>query len=243
MLLRMAVLDRVEIDEERVRDDSAWYWGIPAVATVRRTGLELASGVTVLLGENGTGKSTLIEAIAFAWRRNLTAAVHHWGPQAGREDTDLHWCLRLHGDRPISHGGCFLRAEAMHQHFAGLDRDGSALRAFGNRQLNARSHGESFLAFLESRGYERGLYVLDEPEAALSFRSCLMLITLLSDAVRAGSQAILATHSPILAAIPGAHLLELSDDGIEPRSYDELPLVADWRDFLAAPERWTKHLT
>ena len=84
----------------------------------------------------------------------------------------------------------------MHQHFAGVDRDDLELRAFEGRALNARSHGEGFLAFLESRRFERGLYLLDEPEAALSFRSCLSLIALLGDAIAAGSQVVMATHLP-----------------------------------------------
>jgi predicted ATPase len=147
---------------------------------------------------------------------------------------------KIGGSGRAPQGGCFLRAEAMHAHFSTLDTDA---RAFGGRALNARSHGEGFLAFLESRRTERGLYLLDEPEAALSFRSCLALLVLLGDAVAAGSQVLLATHSPLLAALPGARILELGTDGAAPRAWDEPDLVRDWRDFLAAPERWLRQLS
>jgi predicted ATPase len=219
-------------------DPHSWYWGVPALARVRDHGLDLDAGITVLVGENGTGKSTLVEGLAAAWHGRLTAHVPHWGPLPSDEDADLGRHLRLDGERPPPQGGCFLRAEAMHGHF---DRHGAG-RAFGGVPLNARSHGEGFLAFLESRRTERGLYLLDEPEAALSFRSCLALLVLLADAVDTGSQVVLATHSPLLAAAPGARVLELSADGIAERAWDELDLVRDWREFLDAPARWLRHL-
>jgi predicted ATPase len=213
---------------------------VPAVAQLRAEGLDLDSGVTVLVGENGSGKSTLVEGLAAAWSRRLTAQVHHWAPPTADEDADLGRWLELDGERPPPQGGCFLRAEAMHAHFGGLGED---LRAFDGVPLNARSHGEGFLAFLESRRLERGLYLLDEPEAALSFRSCLALLVLLGDAVAAGSQVVLATHSPLLAALPGARVLELGEHGLAVRAWEELDLVRDWREFLAAPDRWLRHLS
>jgi predicted ATPase len=232
-------LTRVSVVQRARYDPDAWYWRVPAVAQLRERGLDLDSAVTVLVGENGSGKSTLIEGLAAAWGRRLTAQVHHWTPTAGDEDADLGWHLRLDGEWPPPQGGCFLRAEAMHAHFATLETDA---RAFDGRGLNTRSHGESFLAFLESRRTERGLYLLDEPEAALSFRSCLALLVLLGDAVAAGSQVLLATHSPLLAAVPGARILELGPDGGQPREWPELDLVRDWREFLDAPQRWLRHL-
>jgi predicted ATPase len=235
----MLPLARVTVRPGARYDPHAWYWEIPAVGQLRATGLTLDRPVTVLVGENGGGKSTVLEAVAAAWGRRLTAQVHHWSPRPGDEDADLGWHLWLDGQRPPPQGGCFLRAEAMHTHFAGLDTD---TRAFDGTPLNARSHGEGFLAFLESRRTERGLYLLDEPEAALSFRSCLALLVLLGDAVQAGSQVVLATHSPLLAAFPGSRVLELGADGATPREWAELDLVRDWRDFLSAPERWLRHL-
>ncbi|HEY6748385.1 MAG TPA: AAA family ATPase [Mycobacteriales bacterium] len=231
-------------------DPGSWYWQLPAVAQLRAEGLVLDSGVTVLVGDNGSGKSTLIEALAAAWHARLTGAeVKHWGPvwtpdDAGRPGyTDLFRQLTLETERPPPQGGCFLRAESMHAVFDAVDTDAFELRAFDGAALQTRSHGEGFLAFLESRRTERGLYLLDEPEAALSFRSCLALLVLLADAIAAGSQVVMATHSPLLAAAPGARVLELGPDGIAARDWEELELVRDWRDFLAAPQRWLRHLS
>ena len=161
-----------------VRDPDAWYWRLPAVAQRREEGLVLAP-VTVLVGQNGSGKSTVVEAVAHAWRESLTAHVKHWGPDPSAEDTDLWRELEFSGAHPRPQGGIWLRGEAMHQVFAGLDAAAIELRAFDGIPLNRRSHGEAFLALLESRTTERGLWVLDEPESALSFRSSLRLLALL----------------------------------------------------------------
>ena len=237
----MALLARVSIDPRRVRDESAWYFTVPAIAHLRTQGVTLDPRVTVLVGENGSGKSTFVEAVANAWRRRITAASGYWGPGPKPEDADLHWALELTGDVPVSHGGCFLRAEAMHEMFGTTATDDAALRTFAGA-LNARSHGESFLAFLQSRLSERGLFVLDEPEAALSFTSCLQLLSLMDAIANTGSQVLLATHSPVLAALPGATILEFGEDGIEQKDWDDLELVQHWRSFLTRPQTYLRHL-
>lgn len=235
-----AALSRVTVRRGPAYDDDAWYWQVPAVDQLRRAGLDLAP-VTVLVGANGSGKSTLVEAVAAAWKRSLTAEVKHWGPNPGPDDADLHRHLVLDGEWPPPQGGCFLRAESMYGHFSGIDASENLLRTVGGR-LNALSHGESFLAFMDSRLTERGLWILDEPEAALSFQSCLRLLSLIVALREQGSQVLLATHSPVLAAVPDATILELGPDGSTPRAWDDLDLVTDWRDFLTAPQRWLRHL-
>jgi predicted ATPase len=237
----MAILDRVEIDEEWVRRPRAWYFGVPAIATLRKTGVDLDPRVTVVVGENGSGKSTFVESVAAAWRSGLRSTVDHWGPRPAEEDADLHWTLSLHGERPRPDGGCFLRAEAMHGLFTDVDAAGISIRAFDGG-LNTRSHGEAFLGYLESRVTERGLFLLDEPEAALSFTSCLRLLSLLAAVVDAGSQVVLATHSPLLAAFPGAAILEFGDHGIRAATWDDLELVSHWRAFLSRPESYLRYL-
>lgn len=232
------LLPRVSVRGDARRD--GWYWSVPAVSHVARKGLELAP-ITVLIGENGSGKSTLVEAVAAAWRAELPRDLPHWSPPRGSDDGDLHLALELSGSTPRPTGGCFLRAEAMLGHLGGIDAGENLVRVVGGR-LNARSHGESFLSYLETRNTGRGLWVLDEPEAALSFRSCLRLVTVLAGLAGQGSQILLATHSPVLAAVPDALILELGADGITACPWEDLGLVDEWRDFLAAPQRWLRHL-
>jgi predicted ATPase len=191
---------------------------------------------------NGTGKSTVVEAVAHAWQESLTAQVKHWGRKPFAEDAALWRELELDAPWPRPQGGVWLRAEAMHERFSGIDADDFELRAFDGVPLNTRSHGEGFLAFLESRTLERGLWIPDEPESALSFRSSLRLLALLYGVAALGSQVVLATHSPVLAAVPGATVYELDGGGFTARAWDQLDLVQDWAAFFDDPRRLLHHL-
>ena len=222
-------------------DPGAWFWQLPAVAQVRERGLVLGPA-TVLVGENCTGKSTLVEAVAEAWRRSLTAQVKHWGPTPSDEDAGLWRELALSAAHPRPQGGVWLRGEAMHGVFGRIDQERFELRAFDGVPLNERSHGEGFLALLESRTTERGLWILDEPESALSFRSSLRLMALLHGMVATGSQVLLSTHSPVLAALPGARIYELDGTGFAQRGWAELDFVQDWQMFFDYPTRLLHHL-
>ena len=218
---------------------------MPVVRQIWDHGLSLAPGATVLVGENGSGKSTIVEAVAAVWARRVTSFRDDWLQQTvatpSGEDSDLHRALRLAYTRGGPTGGLFLRAERLHAQAAGFTHRGRWAELVDGPVLH-RSHGEGFLAVLAGMAAEPGLYVLDEPESALSFDSCLMLLTLMSDMLRAGSQILLATHSPILAALPAATLLQLDRDGITPVDYDTCDLVMSWRSFLHAPERYLRHL-
>ena len=234
-------LRRVSADPRRPYDATQWPFTLPVVAQVLREGWEVPPGVTFLLGENGTGKSTLVEAVAAVYPRGGARAT--WaqddtlGPSGSGEDSPLRWHLSADTHPMASPHGFFLRAELMHSYLAGV-----SATAWGGEQLNARSHGESFLAVLRHRFSDRGFYLLDEPESALSFRSCLGLLALLDDVRAEGSQVLCATHSPLLASLPGATLLEVSADGLREVAYDDLDLVRDWRSFLDDPQRYLHHL-
>lgn len=207
--------------------------------------MDVQPGVTFLIGENGTGKSTLIEALAAVYPRQGFESSHARvsGPPPSVEDSLMPRHLRARTHPLASPAGFFLRAEAMHSYLADVDSDPRQLRAWGGEQMQTRSHGESFLAVLRHRFAEVGVYFMDEPEAALSFRSCLGLVSLLYQMAMEGSQVIIATHSPLLASLPGATLLELGEWGMRAvASYDELELVQKWRDFIGAPERYLRYL-
>jgi predicted ATPase len=232
-------IDRGHVDPEQ------WPYTVPVVRQILDDGLDLRPGATVLIGPNGAGKSTLVEAVAAAWGRRMSAFRPDWLQQAmavpAEEDSDLHRSLRLAFTRGGPTGGLFLRAERLHAQ-AGHFSERGRWRERVDGPLLTRSHGEGFLQVLAGMVAEPGLYILDEPESALSFDSCLMLLTIMNDMLGEGSQILLATHSPLLAALPGAHLLHLDERGATPVDYDSCDLVVSWRSFLAEPDAYLRHL-
>jgi predicted ATPase len=140
--------------------------------------------------------------------------------------------------------GFFLRAESLYSIATHIDRDHDAtlLDSYGGVSLHEQSHGESFLSVALHRFGGRGLYILDEPEAALSLRGQLALIRRMHELVAEGSQFIVSTHSPILLAFPGARIYALSEHGIEETPYEETEPVELTRAFLADPARFLHYL-
>ena len=217
-----------------------WPLTIPAVAHVLEHGLDL-SRCTVLVGENGSGKSTLVEAIAMAGGMNAeggsTGATHRTHPS----ESPLHEWLTVVRDPGASRWGYFVRAETMHGLFTWLDTNPGP----GNDPaFHAMSHGESFVSLLGTRRFRgEGLFVMDEPEAGLSFGAQLHLVAELTQMSRRDrTQVVLATHSPVLAAIPGALVLELGDSGIAPTAWDDLEVVTHHRSFLTERRRYLRHV-
>jgi predicted ATPase len=239
-------LERIDWAPRREIDRSDWPYAIPAVAQlIDEGGFEVPPGVTILVGENGSGKSTLVEAFATVYPRRgaeSSSPIPVTGPGASDEDSPLHWHLRARTHHMAAPGGFFLRAEAMHAYLSRVDSDPAEQRAWGGRSMQARSHGESFLEVLRHRFCDRGVYFLDEPESALSFQSSLALLVILDALRQEGSQVMMATHSPVLAALPQATLIEIGEWGMRPATWEELELTRSWRGFLGAPERWLKHL-
>ncbi|WP_238439393.1 AAA family ATPase [Microbacterium sp. JZ31] len=226
---------RIEEHPLAPADRSGWPAALAPVRQVLDAGLDLGA-VTVLTGENGVGKSTLVEALAVAYGMNAeggsTGAMH--ATRASESPLGEH--LRLVRGAGASRRGFFLRAETMHGFYTYLEDVGIGAA------LHERSHGESFLDLVGERTSISGLWVLDEPESALSVSGCLALLALLRELVANRSQVVLSTHSPILAAFPGAELLELGAWGIRRSTYDDLDLVRTWRLFLDAPQRFLRHL-
>jgi predicted ATPase len=223
---------------------------IPALRSL--DALELDAGVTVFVGENGSGKSTLIEAIAVAAGFNAEGGSMNmrFATRASHSDLDGRLVLVSGARRPRT--GYFLRAESFFNvatEIESLDEDeGPGFRppkildAYGGVSLHERSHGESFLALALNRFGPNGLYILDEPEAALSVRGCLALIARMHDLVAEGSQFVMATHSPLLMAYPGATIYVLDESGMTNAPYEETEQVQLTRAFLDAPERFLRHL-
>lgn len=251
--------------------DEAYPWSVPAIATFER--LTFAKPVTFLMGENGSGKSTFLEALAIASR---AAAV---GARDVGDDSTLAGARRLADAftllskaRPATR--LFFRAEDAFGFTQRVEREARELREISDDIANdekasdrakrrargfiegqrraltsrygedphARSHGEAFLGILRERLVPRGLYFLDEPETPLSPTRVLALLVLVNDAVAAGSQFVIATHSPLLAALPNAQILVFDGAEIVETAYDDLEHVRVTRDFLNAPQRYLRHL-
>ncbi|MEO7124527.1 MAG: AAA family ATPase [Nakamurella sp.] len=231
---------RVDLRKDNGGLPNEWPFDIPAVAQLLADGWEVPAGVTVLIGENGSGKSTVIEALAARYPRLVNDQV---GLTRLGDESPLSRWLTLRTAPMASNAGFFLRADAMHSYLATRDRQaGSTERAWDHTRLLARSHGEAFLTVMRERFNDCGMYFLDEPESALSFTSCLALVSLLDTVRTEGSQVIVATHSPLIAALPGATLIELGEWGWRETDWDDLEMVQRWRSFLQAPEGLLRHL-
>ena len=254
---------------------AAYPFTVPAVRATPT--LDLGAPVTFFVGENGSGKSTWLEAIAAAARLPAVGSEELAADATLAAARALAACVRLRWRGPRASRGFFLRAEdffgftkrlaqmraAMVAEVAGLEADyargGRSTFALGLAQgplraslrdmerrygvdLDANSHGESFLKLFQSRLVPQGLYLLDEPEAPLSPQSQLALLAMLADLVAEGAQFVVATHSPILLAFPGARIYSFDELPARVVPYAELEHVRLTRDFLAAPERFLRHL-
>ena len=214
----------LSIDWDAVAPDS-YLRGIPALSFEGT--LLFGSPVTCLVGENGSGKSTLLEGIALALGLNPEGGGQNYRFATYDSHSPLHKALRLiRGPRRPSHS-YFLRAESFYnvatraEDYRDGDPEENFYARYGGRSLHCQSHGESFLHLIQGDFRPGGLYLLDEPEAALSPQRQLTLLCELHRLSRAGAQFILATHSPILTGLPGASLLSLDGGAIHPVAYED----------------------
>lgn len=240
----MGYLDRVFLRHPVPAD--SYLSRLPAVRALAERGeegLSFSSPVTFLVGENGTGKSTLLEAIAVACGFNAEGGTRNF--HFSTRDTHSPLCQAITVARTdYPRDGFFFRAESFYNVATNIDEMDEefsfgppVIDSYGGVSLHEQSHGESFLALVEHRFGGRGLYLLDEPEAALSPTRMMSLLVLLHRLVEEHSQFVIATHSPILMAYPGARIYQLSQQGIEPVAYRDTEHYQITRRFLEAPER------
>lgn len=199
--------------------------------------------VTIFVGENGVGKSTLLEAIAVCCGFNPEGGSRNF--RFSTEDTHSGLGEYL---TPIRKGynkdGFFLRAESFYNVASYLDnmKDPMAYASYGGVSLHEQSHGESFLALVQNRFGGEGLYLLDEPEAALSPSKILTLMVEINQLVQENSQFIISTHSPILMAFPNARIYLIDGSGIRPVNYRDTEHFSLTKQFLDDPERMLHYL-
>lgn len=202
--------------------------------------LPLRSRVTIFVGENGTGKSTLIEGIAIACGFNAEGGTKNFTFKTAEANSDLHEYIRISRTEKFR-DGFFLRAESFFNLATEIEKLG-IVRSYGGISLHDQSHGESFLALVKNRFGGKGLYILDEPEAALSPMRLLTLMALIHDLEADNSQFIIATHSPILMSYPKAQILQLSDNGIEEVDYKDTEHYQITKRMIENPESIFRYL-
>lgn len=211
--------------------------------------LDFKKPVTFFVGENGLGKSTLIEAIATKWGFNAEGGSIHFNFHTKRTESNLNKYINLVKGPYRPKDGYFIRAESLYNVATNIDELDSINcnappinEAYGGRSLHTQSHGESFLSIFFKRFKGHGLYILDEPEAALSPMSQLALLVRIKELVNLDSQFIIATHSPILLACPDAQIYEVKDDGVFSTSYDKTEHYLVMKNFFNDTERYVRFL-
>ncbi|MDB5803897.1 MAG: transporter, ATP-binding protein [Betaproteobacteria bacterium] len=232
-------ISRVTLKREGIDSFDRYPFSLPAVRSLDE--LDLHPKVTYIVGENGSGKSTLLEAIAVAFGFNAEGGSRHFNFGTRPSHSDLYQHLRIAKGYKRPSTGFFLRAESFFNVATEIENR-QVDAEYGDRPLHEQSHGEAFLALFTNRFYGKGLYILDEPEAALSPQRQLAVLSLMHDLVQDDSQFIIATHSPILMAYPEAWIYRCGVDGIDRVDYEDTEHFQVTRDFLADPQRMLKVL-
>lgn len=231
----------VKLRRENVSSFEEYPFSLPVVRHFHT--LRLHPKVTFIIGENGSGKSTLLEAIATAWGFNPEGGTKNFRFQTRSSHSTLYQYLSLVKSFRRAEDGFFLRAESFFNvatEIEQLDQGPGGppvINSYGGRSLHEQSHGESFFALMMNRFGGDGFYVLDEPEAALSPTRQLAMISRLHQLVRARSQFIIATHSPILLAYPDADIYQIDGSGIHKVAYEETDHYVLTKAFLNNPKR------
>jgi len=212
-------------------DQQHYPYDIPAVAQIEK--IKFDSPVTFLVGENGMGKSTIVEAIANAAGFSSEGGTKNIHFTTYNSTSKLSDSIKLIRGSKRERDGYFLRAESFYNVASYMEEPNpeGPLR-YGGKVMHDQSHGESFMWLINHRFLGNGIYILDEPESALSPQRQLTLLYTMNKLIKNGSQFIISTHSPILLSYPEATIYQLSQDGIDKKEYDELESVNLYRDFL-----------
>ena len=215
-------------------------------------GLSFHKKVTFIVGENGIGKSTLIEGLAVAMGFNPEGGTVNFNFSTTDSHSDLHHYLTVSRGYKRHRDGFFLRAESFYNVASNIDEMDAesvflpkvpkVITNYGGVSLHKQSHGESFLALVENRFRGNGLYILDEPEAALSPMRLMRLMVRMQELVKKESQFIISTHSPILMTFPDAEVLEITENGMNAVNYKDTEHYIVTKRFMDAPEKMIENL-
>lgn len=226
----------VQLLRDQVARFDIYPFCLPVICHLQE--LELHPQVTFIVGDNGTGKSTLLEAIAVAWGFNAEGGTANFNFTTHASHSELNEYIRLVKGTKRPRDGFFLRAESFYNVATTIEQldaaggpGGRIIASYGGKSLHRMSHGESFFAVFQNRLGGNGLYILDEPEAALSPVRQMALLTRMHELVRQNSQLIIATHSPIIMAYPHSQIIQLTQDGICRLEYEQTEHYSVMKEF------------
>jgi len=228
------MLKKLFLKKNDIKDWDRYPFSVPTIKNLDT--LDFSSEVTFFVGENGSGKSTLLESIAVyagfpEQGGGSTMNIKNQGFKQ-REKNILKDYIQLVWDIK-SRQGFFLRAESFFN-VAGYIDDLGAMDAYGGKSLQKQSHGQSFMSLFTNRFKSKGLYILDEPEVALSPKNQILFLSVLDEIIKLqkGTQFIIATHSPILLAYPNAKIYDFSKNKIQKIDYEDTEHFQVTHDFL-----------
>ena len=246
-MIESQFVSRVALNRDKVDSFERYPFNLAAIRSLES--LELHPKMTIFVGENGSGKSTLLEAIAVSLGFNPEGGSKSFAFGTRASHSVLHECLRVAKGFRRPKDGFFLRAESFFNVATEIERldeeplgGPPVIDAYGGRSLHEQSHGESFLALLMNRFRGDSIYLLDEPEAALSPQRQLAALSRIHDLIEANAQFVIATHSPILMAYPEARIYQFGPDGIAQVAYEDTEHYQVTRNFLVNPARMLRVL-
>lgn len=228
----------IELCREKIQSFSQYPYCLSAIKNLSK--IEFHPKVTYIVGENGTGKSTILEAIAIACGFNPEGGTRNINFSTNDTHSDLHKNLKLVRGIKRPYDGFFLRAESFYNVATNID-EVDALGSYGGVSLHSQSHGESFLSVIRNKFNGNGLYILDEPEAALSPSRQMSMLVIMHELIQKNCQFIIATHSPIMMSYPNSIIYELGN-GIKEVMYKDTEHYKITRNFLDKPEKMLKIL-
>lgn len=229
----------VKINKEKIENINEYPFSLPIIKDLER--LKMHPNVTFIVGENGSGKSTLLEAIAVAFGFNPEGGTKNFNFSTRDSHSKLYEYITLVKGIRSPQNGFFLRAESMYNLATNIDEIG-AINSYGGISLHNQSHGESFLSVMLNRFSKNGIYILDEPEAALSPSRQMSMLTRIHELVKENCQFIISTHSPILMAYPNSIIYEIKDNKIKKVNVEETDHFQITKSFLSNKEKFLRIL-
>lgn len=233
-----------ELLKDKIHSFKDYPFNLPVIKHLDK--IELHENVTFFIGENGTGKSTLLEALAVQYGFNPEGGSTNFNFSTQDTHSSLSDIIRIAKGIKKPKDGYFLRAESFYNVASNIDQiqkeDGGMLHSYGGKSLHEQSHGESFFSLFVHRFFGNGVYILDEPEAALSPQRQLAFLIRMHDLVKQNSQFIIATHSPIILSYPNAKVIQISENGFEEVPYRQTNHYELYKTFLNNPEYMLKKL-